>query len=333
MKTFLFRRFLTMIPSYFLLSLIIFITIQIAPGDYLTNMLAELQERQSQVQVRPEAALKMVENLKIRFGLDKPKWLQYLIWVRNFSTGDMGISLTYERPVSELLGSRLALSFGISIATLIFTWSIGIPIGIYVAINKNTLGDYVATFLGFIGLSIPNFFLALALMVIVLFGFGMPVGSLFSPAYQDAPWSFLRVIDFIKNLWIPIVVIGTAGTAGTIRVMRGNLLDTLGEPFVTTARSKGVKERTVINRHAVRIAFNPFVSSLGMTLPSLLSGETITSIVLNLPTAGPLLLDAVLGEDIFMAASILQFYAIFLLVGNLLADIGLAALDPRIHYD
>lgn len=331
MKAFLLRRFLWLIVSYFLLSLIIFITIQLAPGDYLTNMLAELQEQRSGI--RTEAALQMVENLRVRFGLDQPKWMQYLLWIRNFTLGDMGISFIYEKPVAELLGSRLALSFTISIATLIFTWCIGIPIGIYVAIHKNTIGDHVATFFGFIGLSIPNFFLALALMVIVLFGFGAPVGSMFSPQYQDAPWNLMKLLDFIKNLWIPIVVIGTAGTAGTIRVMRANLLDVLREPFVTTARSKGVKEKIVIRRHAVRIAFNPFVSSLGMTLPSLLSGEAITSIVLNLPTAGPLLLEAVLGEDIFMAASILQFYAIFLLIGNLLADITLAVLDPRIRYD
>ena len=331
MKVFLLRRFLSMIVSYFLLSMIIFATIQIAPGDYLTNMLAELQEQRSGI--RTEAPLQMVENLRVRFGLDKPKWVQYLIWIRNFSMGDMGMSFTYERPVAELLGSRLALSFTISILTLIFTWGIGIPIGIYVAIHKNTPGDYIATFLGFVGLSIPNFFLALALMVFAWFTLGMPVVTLFSPAYQDAPWSILKALDLIKNLWIPILVIGTAGTAGTIRVMRGNLLDSLGEPYVTTARSKGVKERVVIRRHAVRIAFNPFVSSLGMTLPTLLSSEAITSIVLNLPTAGPLLLEAVLGEDIFMAASILQFYAIFLLIGNLLADVALAALDPRIRYD
>ena len=331
MKIFLLRRFLSMIVSYFLLSLIIFITIQIAPGDYLTNMLAELQEQRSGI--RTEAAMQMVENFAIHFGLDKPKWQQYLIWIRNFTMGDMGISFTYQRPVADLLGSRLLLSFIISFASLIFTWGIGIPIGIYVALHKNTIRDYVATFVGFVGLSIPNFFLALALMVLALFTFGMPVGSMFSPAYQDAPWSVMRVLDFIKNLWIPVIVIGTAGTAGTIRVMRGNLLDVLGEPYVTTARAKGVKERIVTRRHAVRIAFNPFVSSLGMTLPALLSGEAITSIVLNLPTAGPLLLDAVLGEDIFMAASILQFYAIFLLIGNLLADIALAVLDPRIRYD
>ena len=330
MQTFLFRRFLTMILSYFLLSMVIFIGIQLSPGDYLSTIMAQRAERTGRgSNLDPQ----MVESLKRRFGLDKPKWLQYFIWIRNFTTGDMGTSFATNKPVASMLGSRLALSFGLSIGTLIFTWGIGIPIGIYVAINKNTLGDYVATFLGFIGLSIPNFFLALVLMVIVLFGFGQPVGRLFSTEYEDAAWSFFRVVDLIKHLWIPIIVIGTAGTAATIRVMRGNLLDTLGEPFVTTARAKGIKEGTVTRRHAVRIAFNPFVSNLGMELPALLSGETITSIVLNLPTAGPLLFTAVLAEDIYLAASILLFYGIFLLIGNLLADIGLAALDPRIRYD
>lgn len=324
------RRLLTMLLSFVLISVIVFITIQAAPGDYLSNVLVELETDRG---LRGEAALQLVEGLKRRFGLDQPGWKQYLIWMRNFITGDMGISFAYNRPVASLLGERLALSFGLSVGTLVFTWAIGLPIGIYAATHKNSLGDYAFTFVGFIGISIPNFLLALILMVIVLFVFDQPVGRLFSPAFHDAPWSVGKVLNFIRHMWIPVVVIGTAGTAGTIRVMRANLLSILGQPHMTTARSKGLKESVVVRRHAVRIALNPFVSSLGMSLPALLSGETVTSIVLNLPTAGPLLYGALLSEDIYLAASILQFYGIFLLFGNLLADIGLAWLDPRIRYE
>lgn len=318
-----------MIISFLLMSLVIFFIIQIAPGDFISNLMAEMAAGG----MRDEYAREFAENFRILHGLDKPKWVQYLIWIRNFLMGNMGHSLLYGRPVAALLGSRLALSFGISFASLLFTWLIGIPIGIYGATHKNSIGDHAATLVGFIGLSVPNFFLALILMIMAVFVFNLPVGRLFSSAYEDAPWSFLKVVDLAKNLWIAVIVIGTAGTAGTIRVMRGNLLDMLGQPFVTTARSKGLREGTVVRRHAVRIAINPFISSLGMSLPALLSGETITSIVLNLPTAGPLLFEALLAEDIYLAASILQFYSIFLLIGNLLADIALTLLDPRIRYD
>ena len=330
MKTFIIRRLITMIISFFLISLVVFIIIQLPPGDYATNLIARVQMSS---RTTAKALEDMARNIRIRFGLDKPLWQQYIFWVGNFLRGDMGISLEYFRPVSELIGERLALSFGISFATLLFTWAIGLPVGIYSATHQNTLGDRVFTFGGFIGLSIPNFFLALVLMVIALYVFNIPVGRLFSEAYQGAPWSLGKVFDMVKNLWIAVIVIGTAGTAGVIRIMRGNLLDILGQPYVTTARSKGLKEPVVVRRHAVRIAINPLVSSLGMSLPALLSGETITSIVLNLPTAGPLLYLSLLHEDIYMSASILQFYSVFLLLGNLLADIGLAWLDPRIRYD
>lgn len=329
MTVFLIRRLFTMVISFLLMSLVIFIIIQLAPGDFITHLMAQM----SGGGMRDEYAREFAENFRRLHGLDQPKWIQYFIWIRNFLTGDMGHSLLHGRPVATLLGDRLALSFGISFGSLVFTWLIGIPIGIYGATHKNTIGDHAATFVGFLGLSIPNFFLALVLMIFAVFALNWPVGVLFSMEYEDAPWNFGKALDLARNLWIPIVVIGTAGTAATIRVMRGNLLDMLGQPFVTTARSKGLKERIVVRRHAVRIAFNPFVSGLGMSLPTLLSGETITSIVLNLPTAGPLLFEALLAEDIYLSASILQFYAIFLLLGNLMADIALTWLDPRIRLE
>ena len=318
-----------MTGSFVLISMVVFLTVQLPPGDYATTLVA----LGATGEVNTRAAEEMAANIKIRFGLDKPVWQQYVIWVTNFMRGDMGDSLATRLPVREMLGNRLTLSFGLSLVTLLFTWAIGIPIGIYTATHKNTLGDHVATLLGFVGLSIPNFFLALILMVVALFALDLPVGRLFSAAYEDAPWSLGKLWDLIRNLWIPIVVMGTAGTAATIRIMRGNLLDVLEQPHVTTARAKGLAEPMVVSRHSVRIAFNPFVSALGLSLPAMLSGETITSIVLNLPTAGPLLFGALLAEDIYLAASILLFFGIFLLIGNLLADIALAWLDPRIRFD
>ena len=318
-----------MTGSFVLISMVVFLTVQLPPGDYATTLVA----LGATGEVNTRAAEEMAANIKIRFGLDKPVWQQYVIWVTNFMRGDMGDSLATRLPVRDMLGNRLTLSFGLSLVTLLFTWAIGIPIGIYTATHKNTLGDHVATLLGFVGLSIPNFFLALILMVVALFALDLPVGRLFSAAYEDAPWSLGKLWDLIRNLWIPIVVMGTAGTAATIRIMRGNLLDVLEQPHVTTARAKGLAEPMVVSRHSVRIAFNPFVSALGLSLPAMLSGETITSIVLNLPTAGPLLFGALLAEGIYLAASILLFFGIFLLLGNLLADIALAWLDPRIRFD
>ena len=321
-----------MIVSFFLISIVVFITIQLPPGDYASNLIAIAAGTDARV-INAQAAEELAQNIRIRFGLDKPQWQQYLFWIANFLRGDFGLSLQNFLPVKQLLGNRLLLSFSLSVVTLIFTWAIGIPIGIYGATHKNSLGDHAATFAGFIGLSIPNFFLALILMVVALFSFDLPVGRLFSAAYEDAPMSLGKLWDLIKNLWIPVVVIGTAGTASTIRIMRGNLLEVLEQPHVTTARSKGMAEPVVIGRHSVRMALNPFISSLGLSLPAMLSGETITSIVLNLPTAGPLLFNALLLEDVYLAGSILQFFGIFLLIGNLLADIGLAWLDPRIRYE
>ena len=330
MRAFLIRRLLSMVVSFFIISLVVFIVVQLPPGDFASNLETKLLISRD---ITEEAAREIAEKYRVLFNLDEPMWRQYVAWLMNFLRGEMGMSLQYLRPVSQLLGERLALSFGISFASLLFTWAIGLPIGIYSATHKNSLGDHAATFVGFVGLSVPNFFLALVLMVVGLYVFNLPVGRIFSSAYEGAPWSLGKAFDLIKNLWIAVVVIGTAGTAGTIRVMRGNLLDVLGQPFVTTARSKGLSEPVVIRRHSVRIAFNPFITSLGLNLPELLSGEVITSIVLNLPTAGPLLFEALLQEDIYMAASILQFFGVVLLIGNLLADIGLAWLDPRIRYD
>lgn len=259
--------------------------------------------------------------------------VQYGTWILNFLRGDMGESFEYRKEVSGLLAKRVPYSIMISLLSLIFVYAVGIPIGVYSALNQNTLGDYIATIAGFIGLSIPNFFLALILMVFGLYVLDIPVGGLFSPEYEDAPWSFSKFADFLQHVWIAVLVIGTSGTAGVIRVVRGNLLDVLGEPYITALRAKGLPEKTVTFKHAFRIAINPVVTGIGMWLPSLIAGETIVSIVMNIPTAGPLLFGALKSEDIYLSGSILMVLCIFLLIGNLLADIALAWVDPRIRYD
>ena len=247
MTTFIIRRVLTMVVSFFLISIVVFITIQLPPGDYASNLIALAAGTDARV-INAQAAEELAQNIRARFGLDRPQWQQYLFWIGNFMRGDFGLSLETFLPVREMLEDRLLISFALSLVTLLFTWAIGIPIGIYTATHKNTLGDHAATLAGFIGLSIPNFFLALVLMVFALFALDLPVGRLLSAEYEDAPWSLAKLWDLAKNLWIPIIVIGTAGTASTIRIMRGNLLEVLEQPHVTTARSKGMAEPVVIRR-------------------------------------------------------------------------------------
>ena len=227
MTAFIIRRVLTMIVSFFLISIVVFITIQLPPGDYASNLIALAAGTDARV-INAQAAEELAQNIRARFGLDRPQWQQYLLWIGNFMRGDFGLSLETFLPVREMLEDRLLISFGLSLITLLFTWAIGIPIGIYTATHKNTLGDHAATLAGFIGLSIPNFFLALVLMVFALFALDLPVGRLLSAEYEDAPWSLAKLWDLAKNLWIPIIVIGTAGTASTIRIMRGNLLEVPG---------------------------------------------------------------------------------------------------------
>lgn len=246
--------------------------------------------------------------------------------------GDFGYSFEWGRPVSELIWSRMGFTLVVSVASLFFVWAVSLPIGIYSAVRRHSLGDHVFTFVGFLGLAIPNFILALTLMYISYKYFGQSVGGLFSPEYVGADWSWGRAWDFLKHLWIPVVVIGTAGTASLIRILRANLTDELSKPYVVTARAKGLRERDVILRYPVRIALNPFVSAIGWVLPQLISGVTITAIVLNLPTAGPLLLRALVSQDMYLAGSFILLMGLLTLVGMLISDLLLAALDPRIRF-
>ena len=316
-----------MIPILILISIVSFIIIQLPPGDFLTSYITQLSQSG---EVVDEA---MIEALKRRYGLDRPWYVQYAIWMRGVLQGDFGQSFEWDKPVNQLIWERLGLTVAISLVTLIFTWIVSFVIGFYSATHQYSIGDYVFSFLGFIGLATPNFLLALILMWIALKYFGLSVGGLFSPAYADAPWSMAKFIDLLKHLWIPIIVIGTAGTAGSIRIFRANLLDELQKPYVQAARTKGISETRLIMKYPVRIALIPFVSTVGWSLPLLVSGETITSVVLNLPTTGPLLLGALRSQDMYLAGTLVMLLSSLTVIGTLISDILLAWLDPRIRYD
>ena len=327
MGRYILKRVLTMIPTLWIISVVVFVLIQLPPGDIVASSIARLQ--QSGV----EASVEQIAALRAQYNLDKPMVMQYLHWVGNFVVGDMGYSIRFEQPVNTLIWERLGYTVLIAFASLLFTWALAIPIGIYSAVRQYGFGDYFFTFVGLIGLAIPNFMLALILMYLGHVWFGVSVGGLFSPAYNDAPWSFDKFIDLLKHIWIPMVVIGTAGTASIMRVMRANLLDELKKPYVVTARAKGVRPIKLILKYPVRIAINPFLSTIGWLLPTLISGEAIVSIVLNLPTTGPLLLQALLSQDMYLAGSFLMLLSVLTVVGMLISDILLVIADPRIRYE
>jgi peptide/nickel transport system permease protein len=322
------RRILLMIPTLLLISFVTFVVVQLPPGDYLNAYVAALTQEGGETVDREQ-----IEMLRQRYGLDEPFLVQYWYWISNIVfEGDFGRSFQWNQPVSDLLWGRIGLTFAVSLASLLFVYVVAFPIGVYSAIRKYSLGDYVFTFLGFIGLAVPNFLLALVLMVVSLQVFGVTPGGLFSPDYASAPWSWGKFVDFLAHLWVPMIIIGTASTAALIRVMRANLLDELNKPYVETARAKGQSEAVLIMRYPVRIALNPFVSRLGWELPALVSGAAITSIVLNLPTAGPVLLTALQSQDMYLAGSFILILSTLTVIGTLVSDILLAWLDPRIRY-
>lgn len=327
MISYIFKRIVLMVPTLFGISIISFIVIQLPPGDYLTSMLAEMADS--------DVTFSDAELQRIRqsYGLDDPVIVQYFKWIWGIlSRGDFGYSFEWNRPVGDLIWERMGATLSVSVASLFFVWAVSLPIGIYSAVFRHSVGDHVFTFFGFLGLAIPNFILALCLMYLSFKYLGQSVGGLYSPEYSDAPWSVDKLMDLLAHLWIPVVVIGTAGTAALIRILRANLTDELNKPYVLTARSKGLSESRVVLRYPVRIALNPFVSAIGWVLPQLISGITITAIVLNLPTAGPLLLRALVSQDMYLAGSFILLMGALTLVGMLMSDLLLALLDPRIRY-
>ena len=327
MIKYILRRLLLLIPLMFIISLVIFIIIQLPPGDYLTTYITELQ--MSGITVSEDVAA----ALKRQYGLDQPVYRQYLIWMKNILTrGDFGRSFGWNKPVSEILAERVPLTAVVSLVTTAFVYLVSIPIGIYSATHKYSLVDYLATFFGFVGLSVPGFLLALVLMWLLYSHFGIQVSGLFSAEYAGAAWSLAKVWDMLKRLWFPLIIIGMGGTASLIRVLRGNLLDELKKQYVITARAKGLPERQVIARYPVRIALNPVVSTIGWILPGIIGGETLTSIVLNLQTTGPALLQAVKTQDMYLAGAITLIMSALTILGTLIADILLVYLDPRIRF-
>jgi peptide/nickel transport system permease protein len=320
------RRLLMMIPTLFAVSLVSFIIIQLPPGDFMTTYVATLSAEGETIDAD------VIARLEARYGLNQPVHVQYYKWISNILLrGDFGYSWDWERPVAELIGQRLLLTFVISLSTLLFIWAVAFPVGIYSAVRQYSVGDYFFTFVSFLGRSIPSFLLALVLMWVAFSYFDQSVGGLFSSEYEEAPWSVGKVRDLLSHLWIPMVVLGIGGTAGLIRIMRANLLDELHKPYVVTARSKGLRESRLLLKYPVRAALNPFVSTLGWQLPRLVSGSSIIAIVLNLPTTGPLLLKALRAQDMYLAGSFIFILSTLTVIGTLISDLLLAWLDPRIQ--
>jgi peptide/nickel transport system permease protein len=318
-------RLLLMIPTLLLISLVTFVIIQLPPGTYLDTLVSELRASGE------TADLQKIEFLRKQYGLDQPLYAQYWRWLSGLLQGDLGYSFEYDRPVSAIIGEHLALTVVISVAAILFTWFVALPIGVYSATHKYGVADHGLTFLAFLGLATPDFLLALVLMFVSFTWFGLSVGGLFSPEMQTAPWSWAKVWDLLRHLWVPVLVIGASGTAGMIRRLRANLLDELKKPYVVTARAKGVPPVRLLFKYPLRIAFNPFISDIGNLLPHVISGSVIVSIVLSLPTTGPMLLRALRTQDMYLAGSFLMLLATLTVVGVLVSDLALAALDPRIR--
>jgi peptide/nickel transport system permease protein len=327
MKTYILRRFLYMLLLMFFGSMVSFMVITLPPGDYISYYLDRVTTYTGAT-VTPEE----MAALRAYYGLGDPEYVQYFKWLWRVLQGDLGRSFGWNRPVAELILDRLPMTILISFGALIVTYAIAIPVGIYSAVKQYSAGDYAATFVGFIGLSVPNFLLALIVMMFFHNAFGLSVGGLFSPEYAQAPWSVGKVLDLLVHLPVPLLVIGLAGTAGLIRTMRAMLLDELRKPYVQTARAKGVKEWQLLFRYPVRVALLPIAATIGWTLPAIFSGSVIVAIVLNLPTIGPLLFSALTTEDMFLAASTVMISMALTLIGTFISDILLAILDPRIHY-
>jgi len=320
------RRALLAVFTVWAISMLAFVIIQLPPGDYVSSYIAQMAAMGSVVS--DEEA----QTLRIQYGLGQPIYVQYWKWMKQIAEGNFGFSMEWRRPVTEVIGERLWLTVIVAVAALILTWVLALPIGIYSAVRQYSLGDYAATFIGFIGLAVPNFLLAL---VILYFGFTLfnaNIGGLFSPELQDAPWSLARVWDLLKHLPVPALILGLAGTAQQIRIMRANLLDELRKPYVVTARSKGLSETRVIVKYPVRMALNPFASTIGYTLPYIVSGSIIVSLVLGLPTVGPLLLKALIAQDMFLAGTIVLMLGVMTVIGTFLSDLLLMWIDPRIRH-
>ena len=314
-----------MIPTLFAISIITFVIIQLPPGDYLSTYIAELQSQGENVDIAK------IEALRAQYGLDKSMVEQYCFWVLGLLQGDLGFSFEYQLPVSEVVGDRLFLTLILNFTTIIFIWLVSFPIGIYSATHQYSWGDYGLTFVGFIGLATPNFLLALILLYFANVWFGTSIGGLMDPIYIDQPWSTAKFLSILEHLWVPVVVIGTSGTASMIRRLRANMLDELQKQYVITAKAKGLHPLKALIKYPLRTSLNPFIADIGNMLPQIISGSAIVSMVLSLPTTGPMLISALQSQDMYLAGSFLIFLALLTVIGMFLSDLALAWLDPRIR--
>jgi peptide/nickel transport system permease protein len=325
--TYVVRRLGLALLTTWAISVLAFAIIQLPPGDYITAYIAQMTASGTVV------SQQLAEALREQYGLDQPMWVQYLRWMRLVLRGDFGMALEWGKPVAEVIGDRLWLTMALSVGAILITWALALPIGIYSAVRQYSVGDYLATFVGFVGLAVPSFMIALILMYVGFRYFGANIGGLFSDRFVEAPWSLAKVWDLLQHLPLPAIILGLAGTAQLIRIMRANLLDELGKPYVMTARARGLTERRVILKYPVRVALNPFASTIGYLLPYVVSGSIIVSLVLSLPTVGPLLLRALIAQDMFLAGTIVLLLGVLTVLGTLLSDLLLMWIDPRIRME
>lgn len=326
MTSFVIRRLLLLVPFLFVISIVAFVIIQLPPGDYVDTYVRNLEMQGGAVNQA------QIETLRARYGLDQPLVSQYWLWVSNMLGGDFGNSFLYDRPVSEVLAERIPRTIALALLSMLVTWIIAIPVGIYSALRQYSWGDHLATFISFVGVAVPPFLLALVSMYLIFDSTGFLITGLYSPEFRNAPWSVDKVLDLVKNIWLPVAVLAITGAAGIIRVLRASLLDELKKLYVTTGRSKGLPERKLILKYPVRIAINPLVSTIGWALPAMVGGEVVVSKVLNLPTTGPVLLESIIAQDMYLTGAVVLILSVLTIVGTLLSDILLAAIDPRIRY-
>lgn len=327
MAAYIFRRILLMVPTLLVISVLVFVIIELPPGDYIESYIAQLEAQGER------ANPQLVEFLRHQYGLDKPAYERYFLWVAGMLQGDFGFSFEYRMPVSEVVGDRLFLTILISVTTIAFTWIVAFPIAIYSATHQYSWGDYGLTFLGLLGLATPNFLLALILLYFANVVFGTSIGGLMDPEYLDKAWSVDKFLSVLAHLWVPVVVVGTAGTAGMIRRLRANLLDELQKHYVVAARSKGLPQYRMLTKYPLRVAVNFVVADIGHLLPTIISGAELVAVVLSLPTTGPVLISALQSQDMYLAGSFLMFLSTLTVVGVLLSDIALSFLDPRIRLE
>ncbi|WP_228454899.1 ABC transporter permease, partial [Streptomyces alkaliphilus] len=324
--SYILRRLLWTLPTLLAISVVVFVIINLPPGDFVTSLIA--YRRQQGLQVGEDE----IAQYRAAYGLDQPLIVQYGYWISNMVfRGDLGISFEYTRPVTTLIAERLPATILLAVSALLFTWALAFPIGVYAAVRQYSIGDHLATGIGFLGLATPNFLLALVLMYLGFRWFGYVPAGLCSPEFCDAAWNLGKVIDLLRHLWLPVVVVGTAGMAGLIRILRANLLDELRKPYVVAARARGVPERRLVVRYPLRVAMNPFISTVGWVLPGLFAGDIVVGQILGLPTIGPLLLNALRQQDMYLAGSLIMVISVLTVIGTLVSDLLLAWTDPRVR--